>query len=121
MRKRALLFVTLVAVLASVAASPQAPARPAGDPVIQKIIDLGTTDNRMYQYLNVTRLRTYGGEGVLPKLFRIEDRAMERTAAKWAEWAANKPSAAEMADFQESVAAEAYEALKKEFADLRRR
>ncbi len=76
---------------------------------------------RMYQYLNVTRLRTYGGEGVLPKLFRVEDRAMERTAAKWAEWAAAKPSAAEMADFQESVAAEAYEALKKEFADLRRR
>jgi hypothetical protein len=76
---------------------------------------------RMYQYLNVTRLRTYGGEGVLPKLFRVEDRAMERTAAKWAEWAANKPSAAEMADFQESVAAEAYESLKKEFADLGRR
>ena len=76
---------------------------------------------RMYQYLNVTRLRTYGGEGVLPKLFRVEDRAMERTAAKWAEWAAAKPSAAEMADFQDSVAAEAYEALKKEFADLRRR
>ena len=73
---------------------------------------------RMYQYLNVTRLRTYGGEGVLPKLFRVEDRAMERTAAKWAEWAANKPSAAEMADFQESVAGEAYEALKKEFADI---
>ncbi len=73
---------------------------------------------RMYQYLNVTRLRTYGGEGVLPKLFRIEDRAMERTAAKRAEWAANKPSAAEMAEFQESVATEAYEALKKEFADI---
>lgn len=73
---------------------------------------------RMYQYLNVTRLRTYGGEGVLPKLFRVEDRAMARTAAKWAEWAANKPSAADMADFQESVAAEAYETLKKEFADI---
>ncbi len=73
---------------------------------------------RMYQYLDVTRLRTYGGEGVLPKLFRIEDRAMERAAAKWAEWAANKPSAAAMADFQESVATEAYEALRKEFADI---
>ncbi|MGB8959028.1 MAG: hypothetical protein WCC00_08475 [Candidatus Aminicenantales bacterium] len=73
---------------------------------------------RMYQYLDVTRLRTYGGEGVLPKLFRIEDRAMERAAAKWAEWAANKPSAAEMADFQESVATEAYEALRREFTDI---
>jgi len=73
---------------------------------------------RMYQYLNVSRLRTYGGEGVLPKLLRIEDRAMERAAGKWAEWAANKPSAADMAAFQESVASEAYEALKKEFADI---
>ena len=73
---------------------------------------------RMYQYLDVTRLRTYGAEGVLPKLFRVEDRVMERAAAKWAEWALRKPSAAEMADFQESVAAEAYEALNKEFADL---
>ena len=73
---------------------------------------------RMYQYLDVTRLRTYGGEGILPKLFRVEDRAMQRAAAKWAEWAADKPSAAEMADFQESVATEAYEALRKEFADI---
>ena len=51
----------------------------------------------MYQYLNVTRLRTYGGEGVLPKLLRIESRAMKMTMAKRAEWEASKPSAAEMA------------------------
>lgn len=73
---------------------------------------------RMWQYLDVTRLRTFGGEGVLAKLFRIEDRVLERTAAKWAEWAARKPTAAQMADFQESVAAEAYEALRKEFSAL---
>jgi hypothetical protein len=73
---------------------------------------------RMYQYLNVSRLRTYGGEGVLAKILGIEDRARERTAVKWAEWAAKKPTAAEMADFQESGAAEAYEALRREFADL---
>lgn len=73
---------------------------------------------RMSQYLNVTRLRTYGGEGVLPKLFRIEDRAMERTAAIWTAWAAKKPTAAEMASFQEDVATEAYEALKTEFVDI---
>jgi hypothetical protein len=73
---------------------------------------------RMYQYLDVNRLRTYGGEGVLAKLFRIEDRALGREAAKWTEWAGAKPAAAEMADFQESVASEAYEALRKEFADL---
>jgi len=73
---------------------------------------------RMSQYLNVTRLRTYGGEGVLAKLLRIEDRAMGRVAAKTAEWAANKPSAAGMAEFQESIAAEAYDALRTEFADI---
>ena len=73
---------------------------------------------RLVQYLNVTRLRTYGGEGVLAKLFRIEDGAMERAAAKRAEWLTRKPGPAEMADFQESVAAEAYEAMVREFADL---
>mgnify|MGYP001190384753 CR=1 FL=1 len=73
---------------------------------------------RMWQYLDATRLRTFGGEGVLPKLYRTEDRVLERTAAKWSEWAAKKPAAAEMADFQESVAAEALEALRKEFAAL---
>jgi len=36
---------------------------------------------------------------------------LERTAAK-------RPTAAEMADFQESVAAEAYAALRREFAAL---
>ena len=32
--------------------------------------------------------------------------------------AANRPSAAAIMEFQESVASEAYKALKKEFADL---
>ncbi|HOW84824.1 MAG TPA: hypothetical protein P5119_05665 [Candidatus Aminicenantes bacterium] len=73
---------------------------------------------RMPQYLDVTRLRTYGGEGVLPKLFRIEDRVLERTAAKWAEWEAKKPAPAAVAEFQESVAAEAYGSVRREFADL---
>lgn len=73
---------------------------------------------RMYQYLNVSRLRTYGGEGVLPKLFRIEDRSLDRAAAKRAEWRSAKPTAAAMAEFQDSVAAEACEAMKREFAAL---
>ena len=76
------------------------------------------TRGRMYQYLNVTRLRTYGGEGVLAKLYRVEDRVMEREAAMWTDWAAQRPKPAEMADFQERVAAEAYESLRKEFPDL---
>jgi carboxypeptidase Q len=47
MRKRALLFVIGVAVLACIAASVQTPARPADDPVVGKIIELGTNDNRV--------------------------------------------------------------------------
>jgi len=73
---------------------------------------------RMYQYLNVSRLRTYGGEGVLAKILRIEKGALEETAAKLAGWETQKPSAAEMSDFQESIAAGVYEALRKEFKDI---
>jgi hypothetical protein len=73
---------------------------------------------RMYQYLNVSRLRTYGGEGVLAKILRVENGALAATAAKLADWETEKPSAAEMADFQESVAGQAYEALRKEFKDI---
>ena len=62
MRKRALLFITVVAVLASVAASPQAPARQAGDPVVQKIIDLGLTDNRVMTWTDYASNRFGGRE-----------------------------------------------------------
>jgi hypothetical protein len=88
--------------------------------VCRAIVDYLYPDQRgrMYQYLNVTRLRTYGGEGVLAKVLRIEDKTIALTAAKRAEWAAAKPGPAEIAEFQESVAAEALESLKKEFADL---
>ena len=62
MRKRALLLLTCVALLASVAASPQAPARPAGDPVVQKIIDLGTNDNRVMVWNDYASNRFGGRE-----------------------------------------------------------
>src|SRR5512137_1377308 len=62
MRKRALLFVIGVAVLASVAASPQAPARPAGDPVAQKIIELGTNDNKVMVWNDYASNRFGGRE-----------------------------------------------------------
>jgi hypothetical protein len=73
---------------------------------------------RMYQYLNVTRLRTYGGEGVLPKLLRIEDRVLAVVADKKAAWATSKPAAGEMAGFQDAIAAEVLGSLKKEFPDI---
>jgi hypothetical protein len=73
---------------------------------------------RMSQYLDVSRLRTYGGEGVLPKILRIENRALETTAAKLADWRTKRPAAAEMADFEESVARTVYESLLREFRDI---
>jgi hypothetical protein len=71
------------------------------------------------QYLSIDRLRTYGGEGAPAKLLRVENEVMARTAAKLAEWEKKRPAAAEMAEFQESAAVFAYEALKREFPDIR--
>jgi len=62
MRKRALLFVISVAVLASMAASPQTPARPADDPVVRKIIELGTNDNRVMEWNDYASNRFGGRE-----------------------------------------------------------
>ena len=74
---------------------------------------------RMKQYLNVNRLRTCGGEGVLKKLFTIEDQALERAWTKLAAWEKAKPLPAEVADFQEKLAAWVYESLKAAFPDIR--
>ena len=62
MRRRALLFVIGVAVLASVAASVQTPARPADDPVVGKIIELGTADNRVMLWNDYASNRFGGRE-----------------------------------------------------------
>jgi hypothetical protein len=62
MRKRALFFVIGAAVLLSVAASPQTPAHPADDPVVQKIIELGTTDNRVMVWNDYASNRFGGRE-----------------------------------------------------------
>ncbi|HUT07855.1 MAG TPA: SagB/ThcOx family dehydrogenase [Candidatus Latescibacteria bacterium] len=73
----------------------------------------------MPQYLSVSRLRTYGGEGVPAKLLRVENEVIARTVAILAEWEKKRPAAADMAEFQESAAVFAYEALKREFPDIR--
>jgi len=51
MRHRALPIIVVLAVLASVAAAPQKAARPAEDPVVAKIIELGTKDNRVMEWV----------------------------------------------------------------------
>ncbi len=73
---------------------------------------------QMPQYLDVTRLRTYGGEGILPKILRIENGLLDRTSAKLAAWEKAKPLPAEVAEFQETAARGVFEALKKNFPDI---
>ena len=73
---------------------------------------------RMPQYLNLTRLRTYGGEGVLPKLLRIEDAVLEKTGRKLREWEARRPVDREVVAFQDEQSEWVFESLKAAFPDL---
>lgn len=74
---------------------------------------------RMPQYLSASRLRAYGGEGVLPKLLRIENGVLDATAAMLAKWEAARPLPDKVGEFQESTASAVHEALKREFPDIR--
>jgi len=63
MRNRALIVVTVLALVLSVSASPQRkPAPAAVDPVIQKIIELGTSDNRVMEWNDYASNRFGGRE-----------------------------------------------------------
>jgi hypothetical protein len=62
MKRRPLFFVIGAAALLSVAASPQTPVRPADDPVVNKIIELGTTDNRVMVWNDYASNRFGGRE-----------------------------------------------------------
>ncbi len=73
---------------------------------------------RMPQYLSVTRLRTYGGDGVLPRILRIEDSTLVKAAERMKAWEKEKPAPGEVAAFQEGLAAEALDGLKKSFPDI---
>jgi carboxypeptidase Q len=77
MRRRALSFVIAVVVLASAAHSLQTPAKPADDPVVGKIIELGTTDNRVMLWNDYASNR-FGG--------RESGTNAYNDAAAWAVW-----------------------------------
>lgn len=72
----------------------------------------------MPQYLNITRLRTYGGEGILTKLLRIEDELFARTRAKLGQWEKSKPDQKEVGEFEALLANRALEAIQNSFVDL---
>jgi len=72
----------------------------------------------MVQYLNVTRLRNYEGEGVLQKLLRIENEVIAKAESKLGDWQESSPSPKEVADFEASLSAWVFESLKASFPDL---
>jgi len=73
----------------------------------------------MYQYLNVSRLLDYGGEGVLKILFKIENHVFLKTAEKLETWEKQRPSPQELRDFQEKIATWAYDSLRKAFPEIK--
>ena len=74
---------------------------------------------QMSQYLNVDRLRTYGGDGVLAKLIRIENRALSQASAALAAWKKKRPPQEKIAEVQEKIADDVFEAMAKEFSAVR--
>ena len=73
----------------------------------------------MKQYLNVTRLRTYGENGVLDRIIPIEDTVLKETGKKLLEWEKQKPKKEEMAAFQTKIADGVYRSLLEAFPDIR--
>ena len=73
----------------------------------------------MSQYLNVSRLLYYGGEGVLKKLYTIEDEVFLKTEDILKAWTEKKPSPEDILGFEQNIAAWVYESLKKSFPDMR--
>lgn len=73
----------------------------------------------MQQYLNVTRLLTYGKNGVLDRILPIENTVFEKTEKKLSEWEKQKPKKEEMHAFQKEVADWVYRSLRESFPDIR--
>ncbi len=73
----------------------------------------------MSQYLSIPRLIHYGGEGVLSRLFKIENKVFAETEIKLKEWEKKKPAKQDVVDFEEKIAAWVYKSLKSSFPDVK--
>jgi hypothetical protein len=73
----------------------------------------------MRQYLNVTRLLTYGGDGVLNHIIPIENNVLEKTEEMLAKWDKQKPKKEEMLVFQKEIADWVYRSLRESFPDIK--
>jgi hypothetical protein len=72
----------------------------------------------MTQYLNVTRLKNYGGVGVFNKLLQIENETLEKASGKLREWDKVKPDPKEVQEFETALVSWVFESLKSAFPDL---
>jgi len=73
----------------------------------------------LYQYLSIPRLIHYGGEGVLSRLAKIENKVFAETDVKLKEWEKKKPAKQDVVDFEEKIAAWVYKSLKSSFPDVK--
>jgi len=83
MKKRAFLFFFAVVLPASAAVSVQTPAKAADDPALKKIIDLGTTDNRVMLWNDYASNR-FGGRESGPNAFNLtlqKNPGLDKTSA----------------------------------------
>ncbi len=72
----------------------------------------------LYQYLNISRLISYGGEGVLSMLYKIENQVFAESEMKLKEWEKKKPTKQDVVDFEEKMTAWVYKSLKSSFPDI---
>ncbi len=72
----------------------------------------------MSQYLSISRLIHYGGEGVLSRLSKIENKIFAETEMKLKEWEKKKPAKQDVVDFEEKIATRVYKSLKSSFPDI---
>lgn len=72
----------------------------------------------MKQYMNITRLLTYGGNGVLGRLFAIENEVIEATEDKVEEWLAVEPDSRTVAAYMFKTAEWVYQHLQESFAEI---
>jgi len=73
----------------------------------------------MKQYLNISRLLNYRGNGVLNRLFKIENQVFFETNEQLKKWENNKPGRQEIFEFEKKIANWVYKSLNESFSDIK--
>jgi len=72
----------------------------------------------MRQYLNLTRLLTYKGQGYFPLLLKLENSVLAATSREMQDWGSVRPTQNELAQFMQKTADSVYQSLQATFADI---